>query len=234
VAKSDRSQLEARWRDLCAAADLTSGDVAEAGRWLLDAYGVSTRAYHNLDHLSHCLSEFDAVRTHAADPVTAEFAIWFHNSVYDPSRADNEERSSEWARGVLAYLGAAPGQIAAVQVMVLATKPVDEGQRENGPQVSDSALVADVDLSILGQPPEVFDAYERAIRQEYRHVPDEGFRAARLGLLARLLDRPRIYLTLPFRARYETSARENLRRSIDVLSGRTSLDGANTALSPNV
>ena len=81
----------------------------------------------------------------------------------------------------------------------------------------DAPLVADVDLSILGQPPEGFDAYERAIRQEYRDVPDEGFRAARLGVLTRLLDRPRIYLTLPFRARYETRARENLARAIERL-----------------
>jgi predicted metal-dependent HD superfamily phosphohydrolase len=218
VLKADRSQLETRWRELCAAAELTSGDVAEAGRWLLDAYGVSTRAYHNLNHLAFCLAEFDATRSHATEPVTAELAIWFHDSVYDPSRADNEERSSEWARGVLAFLGASPGQIAAVQVMILATKHADDAQRSAGPQVADAPLVADVDLSILGQLAEVFDAYERAIREEYRHVPDEGFRVARVGVLTRLLDRPRLYLTLPFRARYETSARENLRRSIEQLT----------------
>ena len=218
MAKVERSQLESRWRDLCGAADLSAGDVAEAGRWLLDAYGVSTRAYHNLDHLAHCLAEFDGARGHAAEPVTAELAIWFHDSVYDPSRGDNEERSSEWARGVLAYLGASPGQIAAVQVMVLATKHTDEAAKADGPQVTDSPLVEDIDLAILGQAPEVFDAYERAIREEYRHVPDEGFRAARLGVLNRFLDRPRIYLTLPFRARYETRARENLRRSVGRLT----------------
>lgn len=216
--KTDRSQLESRWRDLCAAAEVTTGDIAEAGRWLLDAYGVSSRAYHNLDHLAQCLSEFDAARGHAAEPVTAELAIWFHDSVYDPSRTDNEERSSEWARGVLAYLGASPGQIAAVQVIVLATKHTDDVQRASGPQVTDAPLVADVDLSILGQAPDVFDAYERAIREEYRNVPDEGFRAARLGVLTRLLDRPRIYLTLPFRARYETRARENLSRAVERLA----------------
>jgi predicted metal-dependent HD superfamily phosphohydrolase len=214
----DRNRLAARWVDLCRSADLTSGDVSEAGRWLLDAYGVATRAYHNLDHLAHCLSEFDAARVQAAEPITAELAIWFHDSVYDPSRADNEARSSDWARGVLAFLGASPGQIAAVQVMVLATGHTDEAQRAAGPQVTDIPLVTDIDLSILGQSPEVFDAYEQAIREEYRHVPDEGFRAARLGVLRRLLDRPRIFLTLPFRARYETRARENLGRSIERLS----------------
>ena len=220
--KADRSQLEARWRDLCRRADLTAGDVAEAGRWLLDAYGVASRTYHNLDHLAFCLAELDAAHAHAADPEVAELAIWFHDSVYDPARADNEERSADWARGVLAFLGASPGQIAAVQVIVLGTRHVggDDDPRET-PKVADGPLVADIDLAILGQPPDVFDAYERAVRQEYRHVPDDGFRAARLGVLNRLLERPRIYLTLPFRARYETPARENLKRSADQLTQLT-------------
>src|SRR5687768_4118963 len=125
VTVADRSQLESRWRELCRSAGFTAGDADEAGRWLLDAYGVSSRAYHNLAHLAHCLAELDAVRPHAADPVTAELAIWFHDSVYDPGRADNEERSAEWARSVLGFLGAMPGQVAAVQVIVLATRHAD-------------------------------------------------------------------------------------------------------------
>jgi predicted metal-dependent HD superfamily phosphohydrolase len=221
----DRSQLESRWRDLCRSAGFTAGDVDEAGRWLLDAYGVSTRAYHNLAHLAQCLAEFDAVRPHAADPVTAEMAIWFHDSVYDPNRSDNEARSAEWARSVLGFLGAMPGLVAAVQVIVLATRhaePVPPFDSPDAPMVADAALVADADLAILGQPSDAFDAYERAIREEYRHVPDEGFRVARLGILTRLLGRPRIYSTLPFRARYETAARENLARSIGRLSAPAS------------
>jgi predicted metal-dependent HD superfamily phosphohydrolase len=218
----DRQHLAARWRDLCEAAGLTSaGNVDEAGRWLLDAYGVSSRAYHNLAHLAHCLAEFDAVRAHVADPVTAELAIWFHDSVYDPGRSDNELRSAEWARSVLSFLGATPGQIAAVQVIVMGTRHTDPPALADAPEapaVADGALVADADLAILGQPQPAFDAYEQAIREEYRQVHDEGFRVARLSILKRLLARPRIYATLPFRARYETAARENLARSIERLS----------------
>jgi predicted metal-dependent HD superfamily phosphohydrolase len=210
----NRVNLESRWLGLCAAAKLTSGDAAEAGRWLLDAYSAQGRAYHNLDHLAHCLAQFDAVRAQAADPVVAELAIWFHDSVYDPDRADNEQRSADWARSVLAFLGAEPGLIAAVQTIVLATRHVEVSDSDDGPRVADAGLVADIDLSILGQPSEIFEAYERAIREEYRHVHDEGFRTARAGILSRLLERQRIYSTLAFRARYETSARANLRRSI--------------------
>jgi predicted metal-dependent HD superfamily phosphohydrolase len=158
---ADRSQLESRWRGLCAAAGLTgTGDADEAGRWLLDAYGAANRAYHNLAHLAHCLAEFDAVRTRAADPAAAELGIWFHDSVYDPARADNEERSADWARGVLAYLGAGEALTADVAAIVLAT-------RHAGPppaEPADAALVADADLAILGQPPAAFEAFEQAIR----------------------------------------------------------------------
>ena len=226
-----RPMLESRWRALCESIGLSAGDVDEAGRWLLDAHSAAGREYHNLDHLAHCLAEFDAVRGQAADPGTAGLAFWFHDSVYDPARSDNEERSADWAKSVLEFLGAGLGQIAAVQVIVLGTKHVaTPGSADplDAPAVADAALVADIDLAILGQPADAFDAYERAVRAEYRHVPDDGFRAARVNVLGRLLDRPRIYATLALRARYETAARENLRRSINRLTAPPSPNSVGT------
>jgi predicted metal-dependent HD superfamily phosphohydrolase len=42
-------------------------------------HSATGRVYHNLDHLTHCLAEFDSVRAQAADPVIAELALWFHD-----------------------------------------------------------------------------------------------------------------------------------------------------------
>jgi predicted metal-dependent HD superfamily phosphohydrolase len=72
----------------------------------------------------------------------------------------------------------------------------------------------DIDLSILGGPPDEFDAYERAIRHEYAHVPGEAFASGRARILRGFLARGWIYATELFRERYETAARENLRRSL--------------------
>jgi predicted metal-dependent HD superfamily phosphohydrolase len=77
--------------------------------------------------------------------------------------------------------------------------------------------MADVDLSILGRAPEVFDAYEQAIRKEYAWVDDEQYNRARIEVLQSFLDRDRIYRTDVFAGLYEQSARENLSRSISRL-----------------
>jgi predicted metal-dependent HD superfamily phosphohydrolase len=83
------------------------------------------------------------------------------------------------------------------------------------PDTRDGKLMVDIDLASLGLPPEMFDANGRAIREEYAHVPEDDFRRGRASLLGRFLNRPRIYLTDEFFNRYETQARQNLRRSLN-------------------
>ncbi len=78
-------------------------------------------------------------------------------------------------------------------------------------------LVCDVDLSILGRPPEEFAEYERRIRAEYGQVPEPLYRTGRAALLARLLARRPLYRSEHFRDRYEATARRNLTRA----SGRS-------------
>ena len=78
----------------------------------------------------------------------------------------------------------------------------------------------DIDLAILGQPPELFDVYERAIRLEYANVSDAAFRIGRTKVLHGFLKRTSIYLTPEFRERYEITARSNLRRSISLLENQ--------------
>jgi predicted metal-dependent HD superfamily phosphohydrolase len=87
------------------------------------------------------------------------------------------------------------------------------------PASNDGRYVVDIDLSILGEAAERFDAYERAIRLEYAHVPDDAFRPGRATILRQFLDRPRIYGTDFFRDRYEATARANLARSLAALEG---------------
>jgi len=78
-----------------------------AARKLLALYQEPIRHYHNLDHIRHCLGEFDLFRNLSRDPDALETAIWFHDAVYDPTRDDNEARSADLARKVLADCGAA-------------------------------------------------------------------------------------------------------------------------------
>jgi predicted metal-dependent HD superfamily phosphohydrolase len=83
------------------------------------------------------------------------------------------------------------------------------------PDVSgDAALVADIDLCILGYPWERFAEYERQIRDEYSQVEEKEFITGRLLILDGFLRRPEIYHTKHFREKYEKAARANLARSI--------------------
>lgn len=178
---------------------------------LAAAYQHPERAYHNLGHVIACLDEFDHARGLCDDPDAVEAAIWFHDAVYDPRRADNEQRSAELAGRVLRQCGASDTFCACVEKLIFVTR------HDHTPGTSDGRLIADIDLAILGKSVEVFDAYEHAIREEYRHVSDTDFRAGRAKVLQGFLSRDHIFATDAFRLRYEDAARANLRRSIDRL-----------------
>lgn len=166
-----------------------------------------------LAHVEHCLDELARVRDFARDADSLEAALWFHDAVYVPGRADNEARSADLAREILAAGGVDERRQAVIARLVLATGHA--AAAEGG----DERLIADVDLSILGADPARFDAYERDVRREYAAVPATIFRARRAELLQGFLDRPQIYGTEPLRERYEAVARRNLARSIAVLRG---------------
>jgi predicted metal-dependent HD superfamily phosphohydrolase len=204
---------EVRWRRLwdrlgrCA-------DVSVVFAKLLEAYSQPHRAYHNAGHIADCLRQFDLARAQAERPDEVEAALWFHDAVYDPRAADNEERSAAWAARALQDAGASPDAGRHVAALILATK------HDREPDSHDCGLLVDVDLSILGREPEVFGAYDLAIREEYSWVPEEQYRAGRAAILEGFLRRRSIYHTDFFRVRLEAQARRNLGRLVATLRGQ--------------
>jgi predicted metal-dependent HD superfamily phosphohydrolase len=152
----------------------------------------------------------------AESPDEVEFAIWLHDAIYDPRAADNEERSALLAREILLRLGTTGAMADRVGDLVRATK---HGEPPLSP---DARLLVDIDLSILGQPPDVFDSYERSIRQEYSWVPPATYVAGRSGILRRFLGRHRLYFTDRFESMYARQAKANMTRAL--LSLEHSLD----------
>ena len=70
----------------------------------------------------------------------------------------------------------------------------------------------DLDLTPLGEPPDVFDDNTRRLREESRHLSDEQWRASMLAFQRHLLAAPRIYRSPELAAIYEAAARRNLAR----------------------
>jgi predicted metal-dependent HD superfamily phosphohydrolase len=81
----------------------------------------------------------------------------------------------------------------------------------------DAALFLDMDMSVLGAPPAIFDAYERAVRQEYSWVSEPAWIAGRGAVIKSFLARAHIFHTQEFRSRFEPQARENMERSLAAL-----------------
>jgi len=88
---------------------------------------------------------------------------------------------------------------------------------EGSPEVQDAKLFLDMDLSILAAEPSEFNAYEKAVRQEYGHVSDTKWREGRARVLKGFLARERIYLSDLFNGLLEERARVNLKNSIATL-----------------
>src|SRR5215467_1765755 len=71
---------------------------------LVRAYTAPDRHYHNLAHIEAMLDLMRWHRGALSDPTSVEAAIWFHDTVYDTRRHDNEEKSAEQAAERLAGL----------------------------------------------------------------------------------------------------------------------------------
>lgn len=207
--QTDVQLLRATWAALCEITGVARHELAF--QLIASAYAESHRHYHNAHHVAECLRELAPMRGLCEQPLAASAAMLFHDYVYYPARHDNEQRSADEAMAALRAIGWGQPDSDAVRGIILATK------HETAPSTTDAAIVCDIDLSILGKPAQEFDAYERAIRKEYVHVPEVAYRAGRAAVLRGLLSRASIYATDPFRVRYEMTARQNLGQSIAAL-----------------
>ncbi|GGB63225.1 hypothetical protein GCM10008019_19030 [Deinococcus soli (ex Cha et al. 2016)] len=167
-------------------------------------YAEVGRAYHTGAHVRALL---EALAGRGVWTPALALAAWGHDLIYDPRAADNEARSAAVFGDWLAAQGAPADLQAEVRALILAT-------RHTAPTTTRvEALFVDADLSVLGADAATFDAYDRAIRVEYAHVPEAAYRTGRAAVLRGFLKRERLYLTPEF-AGLEPQARVNLARAL--------------------
>jgi predicted metal-dependent HD superfamily phosphohydrolase len=200
-----------RWVGLCDRLG-ARGSGSSIFAHLSAAYAEPGRTYHTAKHIRDCLSELDRARQCAHRPDEVEAALWFHDAVYVPGGSDNEEESAQLAEGALIACGVPATVAGRIADLVRATRHLALSRDP------DTQLLCDVDLSILGRAPDVFDDFERRIREEYDWVPEPVYRSSRSEILSGFLQRHFIYQTDFFRERYEATARANLERLLGRLA----------------
>lgn len=202
--------MRERWLRLCGVVGPRGAAEGPSLFATLDAM-YAGRVYHNLGHIAECLTVLDAFSAHAANAPMVEWALWLHDCVYDPRAKDNEAQSAAVSSEMLARVGAADTFSQGAAALILATRHT--GEVLNG----DAALVADIDMAILGAAPQRYDQYAAAIRTEYAHVSAADFRRGRGAFLSGLLARPALYFTAALRGRCEEGARRNIERELAAL-----------------
>lgn len=178
------------------------------------AYAEPHRRYHSRAHIEACLVLLAGLGGLSdQNRRLLEYAIWWHDAVYDPTRSDNEAVSADMARRDLMAMGEPAAVVDEVARLILLTKghTVPPGDRLG-------ALLVSIDLAVLGGEPADYDAYAAGVRHEYAHVPEPAFRAGRARVMQHFLDAEAIYPDPTFRARLEARARANITREIAALT----------------
>ncbi len=182
---------------------------AVVARGVLAGWEDPARRYHDVEHLGDCLRELDRATLGARDAAVAELALWYHDVVYLPGASDSEERSARRLETESRALGVAEPDVADAAAIVRATAHASSDAGA-APHAALTALVLDIDLSILGREPLRFMDYEYSVEEEHPSVPRRRFIIGRGRFLAALLARPRLFRTEPFHERYEARARSNV------------------------
>ncbi|HEX2605575.1 MAG TPA: N-methyl-D-aspartate receptor NMDAR2C subunit [Oxalicibacterium sp.] len=206
----NQSWLRAKWQALVNSVHANPDTSDAVWDELIRHYSEPHRAYHNLSHIMFLLRQVDTHRPLINRPETVEFAIWFHDVIYDTHLKDNERRSTEWARRAMVAMMIDERHIPPVMACVAATEKHEIGENK----VADLPLFLDMDLAILGAREPVYREYSEVIRAEYSWVPIEEYRLKRGQFLQRLLDRPALYFTPAMATSLEYQARQNLQSEL--------------------
>jgi predicted metal-dependent HD superfamily phosphohydrolase len=166
------------------------------------------RHYHTAVHILAMFHCADRLGIELTD--IQQLAVWYHDAIYDVEAqpGENEFRSAQWMKQVLAPAGIPAAIIDSAAQMILWT--AHHLDHEVPPSCR---TLMDLDLSGLASRPDVFSRQSQAVRNEMAHLSDEQYSRVTIGFFRMLLERPHLYRTDQF-APLEPIAREQVNREI--------------------
>lgn len=196
--------LKNRFQNLCQQFSQDAQYIQTLYEELETYYTQSERFYHTLTHLEYI---YQLLKEFKLNP-TLEFAIFYHDIIYNVQKDDNELQSALLAKRRLQTLGVAKSIQQEVDELILSTKT----HQSSTPQ---QQYFLDADLGILGANFATYQQYAIAIRKEYAFYSDERYKLGRQKVLNTFLSKKNIYLSDYFQEQYEKNARSNLQWEIN-------------------
>ena len=176
-------------------------------------YAGRGRHYHNWQHVESLLALSERYASQLSDKQVVDFAIFYHDAVYNVLRKDNERRSAVMAMNRLDLLQVSAKVIGLVYIYIEATQTHRIPQGRD--YAADLAFFLDFDMSILAADRETYRLYKEQVRKEYSLVPSALYKPGRKRFLQACLDNSSIFHTAEFRSQYEAKARANLQWELE-------------------
>jgi predicted metal-dependent HD superfamily phosphohydrolase len=174
-------------------------------------YSSKKRHYHTLRHLDNLLAQLTEIKGEIQNWETVLFTLYYHDIVYNSLKSDNEEKSAELAEKRMKQISVPIDKIELCKNQILATKSHIKSTD------SDTNYFTDADLSVLGQNLETYSLYCKNVRKEYSIYPDFVYNPGRKKVLNHFLAMDRIFKSDFFYNKFETQAKQNLQKEIELL-----------------
>lgn len=174
-------------------------------------YSGKKRHYHTLQHLENLLITLTEVKSEIQHWESILFTLFYHDIIYTALKSDNEENSALLAEKRMQQLSVSNDIIERCKNQILATKSHSKSTD------SDTNYFTDADLSVLGQPWEIYSLYYKNVRKEYAIYPDFIYNPGRKKVIQHFLSMNSIFKTDYFYNQFEKVAKENLMKELSSL-----------------
>lgn len=179
--------------------------IANTFDLILNLYSEKHRSHHTIEnHIIPLLNLFFKNIDYAKNPVVIIFVAILHDVIYNPLSDFNEEASAMFALSII------PNNDLGTSVYNIITYD----KQTDKPNDSDCKLFHDLDFSVLTLKWPKYIRYCENIKSEYIKVYSlEAYYAGRSAWIEKTLENP-IFLTCPFKEKFEETAIINLEREL--------------------